>query len=117
MEKLEDKVTAAELALGLEEDQEFGARPLFLIHTFAQGYVDLADEYKKQKRGLDFVRERCEALIAQADRHKDDTYTDSDTRVELAKIAQLGSAAEALLSDLGYALRGEHIPYTMKEDK
>jgi hypothetical protein len=105
MEKLEAKVTAAELALGLTEDQEFGERPLFLIHTFAKGYVDLADEYKKQQRGLDFVRERCEALIAQADRHKDDTYIDSDTRVELAKIAQLGSAARLLLDDMNYEMR------------
>jgi hypothetical protein len=105
MEKLEAKVVAAELALGLEEDQEFSQRPLFLIHTFAQGYVDLAGEYRKQQRGLDFVRERCEALIAQADRHKDDIYTDSETRVELAKIAQLGSAARVLLDDMYYEMR------------
>jgi hypothetical protein len=69
-------------------------------------------DLEKQKRGVDFVRERCAALIAQADRHKDDTYTDSETRVELAKIAQLGSAAETMLADLAYALRGDHIPYT-----
>lgn len=115
MEKLEAKVVAAELALGLDVDQEFGERPMFLIRTFANGYIELADEYRKQQRGLDFVQERCQALIAQAERHKDDTYTDSETRVELAKIAQLGSAAELLLSDLAYALRGDHIPFTKKD--
>jgi hypothetical protein len=117
MEKLEAKVVAAELALGLTEDQEFSERPLALIRTFANGYIELAEEYRKKERGLDFVRERCQALIAQAERHKDDTYTDTETRVEHAKIMQLGSAAEILLSDLGYALRGEHIPYTKKEEK
>lgn len=107
MEKLEGKRIAAELALGLVEDREFRPRPLNLIYTFASGVIELADEVEKQKAGLDFVRERCQALIAQAERHKDDTYTDTELRVELAKISTLGSAAKILLDDLEHAMKGQ----------